>query len=152
MQKKENLSDKNVVRVSVNVNVPLKLAWEIFAEPDHIVNWNFATEEWHCPSATNDLRLNGSFSWRMEARDGSMGFDYAGKYNTVAEFEHIELSLDDGRKVWITFSEHDDQVEVAETFEIEDENAAEMQKIGWQNILNNYRSYAESIWNSKIPK
>ena len=126
------------ITVSTTVNAPVSKGWEVWTKPEFIVQWNFASDEWCCPNAINDLRPQGKFSWRMEAKDGSMGFDYCGQYVEVVENEHIRLSLDDNRIVDITFSEENGQTVVTESFETEDQNSAEMQRSGWQAIIDNF--------------
>jgi uncharacterized protein YndB with AHSA1/START domain len=134
--------------VEVTVNAPVQTVWECWTDPKEIQNWNFASDEWCCPSAMNDLRTDGSFSWRMEAKDGSMGFDYAGSYTEIKEMELIEKVLDDNRKVTIQFSESDGFTTVNESFE-PDENDPELQKQGWQAILNNFKKHVESKENEQ---
>ena len=133
------------ITVSTSVNAPISNVWECWTSPEHIVHWNFATDEWHCPAATNDLKPGGEFSWRMEAKDGSMGFDYTGTYEKIELHHLIEKKLEDGRAVSITFKEVGETVEVTEVLEIEDENSAEMQQQGWQAILGNFKKYVESL-------
>lgn len=132
------------ITVNTIVNAAPKKVWELWTSPKHIINWNFATHEWHCPNAKNDLKPGGTFSWRMEAKDGSMGFDYAGVYQRIDEQRIIEKKLDDGRTVTITFKQVEEGVEITETFEIEDENSAEMQRLGWQAILDKFKIYVEA--------
>jgi uncharacterized protein YndB with AHSA1/START domain len=129
------------VRASIEQN--MDTVWECWTKPEHIRQWNFATDEWHCPTATNDLHPAGRFSWRMEARDGSMGFDFSGTYTDIRLKEVIAATLDDGRKVRVKFVENNGATEVIETFE-PDQNDREMQRMGWQAILNNFKKYAES--------
>lgn len=132
------------VTISTTVDAPVDKAWEVWTKPEFIVQWNFASDDWCCPSAVNDLRANGKFSWRMEAKDGSFGFDYCGDYVDVVENERIRILLEDGRKVEVLFSERDGQTTVTEAFEAEDVNSAEMQKTGWQAILQNYKKCVET--------
>lgn len=133
------------ITVQADVNLPVDKCWETWTTPEHITNWNFASDEWHCPSATNDLQPGGKFSWRMESKDGEMGFDYSGSYKSIEHNKEIVKNLDDGREVKITFTESGGTTSVVETFEAEDENAAELQRQGWQAILNNYKTYSESL-------
>lgn len=130
------------ITVNTIVNAAPDKVWKLWTSPDQIINWNFATPEWHCPNAKNDLKPGGAFSWRMEAKDGNMGFDYAGKYIKIEEPVLIEKELEDGRKVTISFKASDGMVEVIETFE-PDENDPELQRQGWQAILNNFKKYVE---------
>jgi uncharacterized protein YndB with AHSA1/START domain len=131
------------VRVETLVNAPIGPVWEKWTQPEHITKWNHANEDWHCPAATNELREGGSFSWRMEAKDGSSGFDYAGRYDKVVEHNEINYTLDDGRHVWLKFEDLGSKTQITEVFEVEDENTSEMQKQGWQAILDNFKSYVE---------
>lgn len=130
------------INVQTNINSNIQKVWDCWTQPEHITQWNFAAPEWQCPSATNNLKVGGKFSWRMEAKDGSMGFDYSGKYLKVEELVLIQKQLDDGRKVVITIEQNGSMVEVIETFQ-PDEMDPELQKQGWQAILDNFRAYVE---------
>ncbi len=133
--------------LKVETEIPsttLEKVWDCWTKSEHIVNWNFASETWCCPSAKNDLRVRGDFSYRMEAKDGSFGFDYCGSYDEIIEHRLIRIALGDGRKVCITFENKDDGVYVVEEFEPELENSLDLQKSGWQAILDNFRKHVES--------
>lgn len=132
------------ISVQTSIQSDLQTVWEYWTHPNHIIHWNFASDEWCCPKATNNFIPNGRFNWRMEAKDGSMGFDFEGTYNKVMENELIAYSLLDGRKVEIVFTQEGDQVLVQETFDAEDINSLELQRAGWQAILNNFKNYVES--------
>jgi uncharacterized protein YndB with AHSA1/START domain len=132
------------ITVETTVNVPVEKAWEYFTKPEHITKWNFASDDWHSPVAENDLRPGGKFNYRMEARDESFGFDFGGVYNTVEENKLIEYTIGDGRKVKVAFSGNGKTTHVIEVFEAEGTNPIEMQKNGWQAILNNFKKYAEN--------
>jgi uncharacterized protein YndB with AHSA1/START domain len=108
------------------------------------MQWNNASDDWHTPRAENDLRAGGKFSARMEAKDGSMGFDFGGVYDEVKENEYIAYTMGDDRKVEVTFSAQGNETEIEETFEAEDTNPLEMQKSGWQAILDNFKNYTET--------
>ena len=136
--------NENTITVQTNIQVPIEKAWEFWSGPEHITQWNFATEEWHCPKAENDLKPGGRFVWRMEAKDGSMGFDYSGTYVKVIPNELIEKKLDDDRMVRINFKSQDNSTLITETFEAENQNPIELQRNGWQAILDNFKRYAES--------
>jgi len=136
--------EKTTIDIESQVNVPIEKVWECWTEPKHIINWNFASDEWHCPWAKNDARQGEKFVWRMEAKDGSFGFDYSGVYTNVELHNRIELTLDDGRKVKITFEADGNQTHITEVFEAESSNPVEMQKTGWQAILNNFKKYVEA--------
>lgn len=133
-----------VITVQTTVNVPVAQAWEYWSGPEHITKWNSASEDWHTPKAENDLRTGGKFSSRMEAKDGSMGFDFEGVYDLVKEHEYIEYHMADGRRVQVFFTEEGDQTKIVESFDAETENPVEMQQFGWQSIMNNFKTYVES--------
>lgn len=127
------------------VNASLEETWKCFTQPEHIVNWNAASEDWCCPSAHSDLKAGGSFSYRMEARDGSMGFDFSGKFNEVDFQRHILILLDDNRSLEVWFEADDGGIRVTEEFEAENMNPVELQQQGWQAILNAYKNYCQSV-------
>lgn len=135
---------KSTVLVRAIVNVPVSKVWKSWTTPEDIIRWNYASDDWHTPSAINDLKRGGKFSYRMEARDGSMGFDFRGTYDQIVVNKKIGYTLGDGRKVKIVFSPVGNRTEVLETFETENENSIEMQRNGWQSILNNFKNYVES--------
>ena len=135
----------NAITVSTTVNAPVARAWEVFTSPEHITKWNFAADAWHCPTATNDLSVNEVFVWRMEAKDGSMGFDYSGTYTKIQPLELLEFSLGK-REVQVRFEAiSSEQTRVTEMFDIEDENSGELQRSGWQAILENYKKQVENL-------
>lgn len=131
------------IQVETLVRAPVLKVWEYWTSPEHIVNWNFASEDWHCPAAENNLQPGGKFSWRMEAKDGSMGFDFSGKYLQIIEHELVRVMLDDDREVEIDFSENEGLTAVTETFE-KDHMDPDLQRRGWQAILDNFRNYVET--------
>lgn len=133
------------VTVNTTVNAPVEKVWQSWSAPEHIMQWCSATPEWHVPRAENDLRSGGKFLTRMEAKDGSMGFDFEGVYSTVENHKKIAYAMADGRKVEITFETAGDVTHVAETFDCETLNPVEMQRAGWQSILDNFKKYTESI-------
>jgi len=133
------------ITVETTVNAPVEKVWKSWGEPEHIKNWCAASEDWHAPKAENDLRTGGKFSTRMEAKDGSFGFDFGGIYDNVKKNELIEYTIGDGRKVQVTFSPSGDQTKIVETFDAETTNSVEMQRGGWQAILDNFKKYTESI-------
>ena len=137
-------TERKTISVEIHVEFPVEKVWEFWTQPEHITHWNFASDEWHCPYAENDIRPGGRFSWRMEARDRSAGFDFCGIYKQVIPHTKIAYTLDDGRKVDIDFSRHEQATRVTETFEAEDVHAEEMQRSGWQSILDNFKRYVES--------
>lgn len=134
-----------IITIEATVNVPIEKAWEVYTDPKHVTQWNHASDDWHSPSAENDLRTGGKFSYRMEAKDGSFGFDFGGTYDEVKPYELIAYTIGDGRKVQNVFSKDGSSTKLTVTFEAEGTNPIEMQREGWQAILNNYKKYAESI-------
>lgn len=132
------------ITIQTQIHAPIVKVWENWTEPRHITQWNNASDDWHTPYAANDLRVGGSFSSRMEAKNGSMGFDFGGIYDDVRVHERITYTLGDGRKVDILFAQEGDQVKVTETFETENTHPIEMQRMGWQSILDNFKKYTES--------
>lgn len=137
-------SEKTMLTVTSTVNSPIKKVWEFWTTPEHIMQWNNASDDWHTPKAANDLRPEGKFNYRMEAKDNSFGFDFEGSYTNIKEHELIEYIMADGRKVKITFAEQGDKTIVTESFEAEEMNSKEMQQGGWQSILDNFKKYTES--------
>ena len=136
--------EKQKIRIHTKVNAPLAYVWKCWTSPSDIVQWNAASEDWHTPRATNDLRVGGKFKYRMEVRDGSMGFDFEGTYTAIESEKRIEYALDDDRKVWVLFREADDGILVEESFEAEDTHTAELQRTGWQAILDRFKKHVEA--------
>ena len=133
------------ITIEATVEAPLATVWEAWTSPAHIVNWNFASHDWHCPAATNDLRVGGRFSSTMAARDGSMSFDFGGTYTALEPMKSFAYSMDDGRKVIVSFEDLGGSTHVISTFDPEEVNPREMQQEGWQSILNQFKSYTESL-------
>ncbi|MEQ8554985.1 MAG: SRPBCC domain-containing protein [Cyclobacteriaceae bacterium] len=133
------------ISVETKVNQPLQKVWDCFTNPTHMTQWNFASDDWCCPTASNDLRPGGKLTSRIEKKDGSIGFDFMGTYIAVEIQELLEYMLEDGRTVSVTFKEENGVVEIIETFEPESDNDPEFQKWGWQTILSNFKKYVESI-------
>jgi uncharacterized protein YndB with AHSA1/START domain len=131
------------ITVKTTVNVPVEKVWECWTAPKHITKWNNASDDWHTPFAENDLRAGGKFLSRMEAKDGSFGFDFIGIYDEVKLYEVIAYTIGDGRKVKITFAGRDNKTEISETFEAENTYSIEQQQQGWQAILDNFKKYTE---------
>ncbi|HNW50553.1 MAG TPA: SRPBCC domain-containing protein [Prolixibacteraceae bacterium] len=132
------------ITVRAFIHAPVEKVWECWVTPADIIHWNNATSEWHTPFAVNNLYGGGTFLFRMEAKDGSMGFDFEGTYQKVIPTEQIEYTIADGRKVKITFISTESGVEVIETFEAEQINSLELQQAGWQSILDHFKAYTES--------
>lgn len=131
------------ITVQSNVNAPVEKVWDYWNTPEHIKKWNAASPDWHTPKSENDLRVGGRFTSRMEAKDGSFGFDFGGTYDEVVEYQSIRYTMDDGRQTEITFSSDGNGTKVVETFDAETQNPAEMQQAGWQSILDNFKKYTE---------
>jgi uncharacterized protein YndB with AHSA1/START domain len=131
------------ITVETTVKAPIEKVWAYWNEPAHLTKWVFASSDWHAPYAENDLRIDGKFKTRMEAKDGSFGFDFEGIYTNVEIHSLIEYQLGDGRAVKIVFESNGDKVKILETFDPERQNPAEMQQDGWQAILDNFKKYAE---------
>ncbi len=136
--------EKTKITVESTVKAPVEKVWDCWTDPKHIVNWNFASDDWHSPRAENDLRTGGKFVSRMEAKDGSMGFDFEGVYDNVVKHKTIEYSMSDGRQVKVTFAGNGSETRVVETFDAENTHSLEMQKGGWQAILDNFKKYTEA--------
>lgn len=136
--------EKTFISVQTKVNAPVETVWKIWTNPDDIIKWNNASDDWHTPKASNDLKTGGSFNFRMEAKDGSMGFDFDGIYDNVKSYKQIEYTMSDGRKVSVSFVSEGDKTIIVETFEAEDIHSIELQQTGWQAILDNFKKYTES--------
>ena len=131
------------ITIEAIINAPVEKAWEYWNNPEHIKNWAFASPDWHAPQAENDLRVGGNFSTTMAAKDGSMSFDFSGTYTAVEENDLIEYAIADGRKVKILFEADGDKTKINETFDPENMNPIEMQRGGWQAILDNFKKLVE---------
>ena len=134
------------ITVEVLVNADLQHVWNCFTLPEHVVIWNHAGDDWHCPAAKNDLRVGGSFNYTMAAKDESFAFDFEGVYTEVNPLKNFAYVLADERTVQLVFSEEAEGTRVTETFDIENENPAEMQQMGWQMILNNFKKHTEAVY------
>jgi uncharacterized protein YndB with AHSA1/START domain len=132
------------ITVESVVNAPVEKVWQYWNEPKHIMQWAFASEDWHAPKAENDLRKGGKFSTTMAAKDGSFSFEFGGEYTQVDENRALAYTLADGRKVSVTFTPEGNGTRVTETFDPESQNPREMQQGGWQAILDNFRKHTES--------
>ncbi|MFP9116122.1 SRPBCC family protein [Flavobacterium sp. RHBU_3] len=133
----------NKITITATVHADAKKAWEYYTEPKHITQWNFADPSWHCPAASNDMQVGGKYSARMEAKDGSFGFEFEATYNAIEPGKNFTYTMPDGREVTVVFSPADDATEVTVTFDPENQNPIEMQRGGWQLILNNYKKYTD---------
>lgn len=137
-------TEKTAITIETTVKAPVEKVWKFWVSPEHITKWNSASDDWHTPKAENDLRTGGKFSSRMEAKDGSFGFDFGGVYDEVKIHEVIAYTMGDGRKVKIIFTANGNETKLTETFEAESENPIEMQRGGWQAILDNFKKYTEA--------
>ena len=134
---------KVAITIEADVNAPIEKVWESWTEPKHIMQWNHASDDWHCPKSTNDVRDGGSFSATMAAKDGSFSFDFGGVHDKVKKNELIESTMGDGRKMKVVFIPDGNKTKVTETFEAENENSVALQQGGWQSILNNFKKHTE---------
>ena len=133
-----------MITIQNTINASIDKIWDYWTLPEHITKWSFASPDWHTPHAENDLREGGKFSSTMAAKDGSMSFDFGGEYTLVEKNKAIEYILGDGRKVEISFTETPSGVEIIQSFDPETQNSEEMQRGGWQAILDNFKSYTET--------
>lgn len=132
------------ITIETSIHAEPEKVWECWTKPSHITQWNFATEDWCCPNAENDLRVGGIYRARMEAKNGSFGFDFEATYDEISEHKKIAYTMSDDRKVITEFSASDDVTKVTTIFDAESENPIEMQRDGWQAILNNFKQYVET--------
>ncbi|MFY7669276.1 MAG: SRPBCC domain-containing protein [Crocinitomicaceae bacterium] len=133
------------ITVEITVNKDLDFVWNSWTQPDHILKWNHASDDWHTVRVLNELKVGGKFFYRMEAKDGSFGFDFESNYELVNEKQELTYIMSDGRRATTIFQSKETETKVATTFDPENENPIELQKAGWQAILNNFKKYAESI-------
>ncbi len=138
------MTTRQKISIEATVNAPMTKVWESWNAPEHIMQWNSADPGWHCPSSENDLRPGGKFRHRMEAKDGSFGFDFEGVYDVVDPHRQIAYTMSDGRTVVTDFSETNGNTSIKTVFDPESENDPEFQMQGWQAILNNFVRYTES--------
>jgi uncharacterized protein YndB with AHSA1/START domain len=132
------------ITVQTNINSSLAQVWECWTLPEHIVNWNFASDDWCCPAATNVLQVGAEFHYTMAAKDDSFSFDFWGTYNQIELQKLLSITLGDGRKLTITFEDTNNGILVTEQFDPESENSVELQQAGWQQILDNFKKYVEA--------
>jgi len=137
------MKEEMTITVQTTIVAPIETVWKCWTTPEDILKWNAASDTWHTILAENDLRVCRKFSFRMEAKDGSFGFDFEGTYNKILKHELIIYTLTDGRRVKVEFSTLNDKTSIVETFEPEGENPVELQRGGWQGILNNFKKYTE---------
>lgn len=140
----ETASKRTTITVETTINAPVEKVWKFWSEPEHITQWCAASNDWHAPYAKNDLQVGGRFKTTMAAKDGSASFDFEGAYDEVNVNKGIEYTMDDGRKVKVTFLVSEDKTKVIETFEAEETNPIDMQRGGWQAILDNFKNHVET--------
>ena len=138
--------EKTIITVQATIQAPVEKVWDCWTNPKHIVQWNAASDDWHSPKAENDLRTGGKFTSRMEAKDGSMGFDFEGVYDEVKTNELIVYTIGDGRQVHIAFDSNGNETTVTERFAAENTHTIEQQQFGWQSILSNFKKYVEGYY------
>ena len=138
------METKTVITVEADVKAPVAKVWECWTDTDAITKWNAASPDWHCPKADHELKPGGKFNYRMEAKDGSFGFDLTGVFTVVSPYEYLETTFDDGRKVKTTFTAKGSETHISEAFEAEETHSIEMQRGGWQAILDNFKKYVET--------
>lgn len=137
------------IHIETTIKNNVATVWNAYNSAEDIMQWNQASPEWHCTSSVNDLRVGGTFSNRMEAKDGSFGFDFEGKYTAIEPFQRIAYVMADGRTVDIRFKETGDRTSVSTKFDPEGENPVEMQREGWQAILTNFKNYVERVYGTQ---
>lgn len=133
------------IKIEITILKPIQKVWDFFTEPDHITQWNFASDEWTCSSAQNDLQVGGVFNYRMEMKDEDFGFDYKGSYDEIIPLQKIKYHLDDGRKVEVLFEKVDENTTlVTQAFEPDPQQPELMQREGWYSILDNFHKHVEN--------
>lgn len=142
----ENTNTSPII-VTATVGAPIEKVWQLWNDPQAITQWNAASDDWHTPRAENDLRVGGTLLSRMEAKDGSWGFDFKGRYTAVQKNELLAYELEDGRKVQVTFEVQENHTLVTETFDAENTHPRDLQETGWQAILDNFKKFTESQQN-----
>jgi len=133
------------ITVSTVIASPISSVWDCFVNPQHVIHWNQASDDWHCPKAVSDLKVGGIFTYTMAAKDGSVSFDLWGTFDEIQDCSVLSYTLGDGRKVRVTFHEEGEQVIVTEVFDPEQVHSEELQRAGWQAILDSFRAYCESL-------
>lgn len=132
------------ITIQATIDAPVTKVWDYWTKPEHITGWNFASDDWQCPNATNDVRVGGRYMARMEAKDGSFGFDFEAIYDEVVANNRLVYTMTDGRQVATEFKDQDGRTGVTTTFDADPTHDAEMQRAGWQAIMDNFKRYAET--------
>jgi uncharacterized protein YndB with AHSA1/START domain len=133
----------DLITVESIIEAPIDMVWDFWTKPEHVMHWNFASNDWHCPKANSDFNVGGEFHYIMAAKDGSVEFDFCGTFTKVIDKTFIEIFLEDGRELNIQFESEGNATKIIETFEPEEVNSIELQKQGWQAILYNFKKYTE---------
>lgn len=133
------------ITVRSTIKQSIDKVWNAYYQPQHVIHWNFASDTWHCPKASNEFVVGGKFNYRMEAKDGSFGFDFIGIYDEIIEHKTMAYHLEDDRKVVVLFQKDNNETHVEVTFDSEDMNPIELQRMGWQSILDQFKSYVETL-------
>ena len=133
-----------MIIVQTKIQAPITIIWDLWTKPEHIIQWNAASEDWHTPHAENDLKVGGKFKSTMASKDGAMSFDFVGTYDVILDKKLIAYTIEDGRNVMIVFDELEDGFEVREYFEPESVHSEELQYQGWLSILENFKRYVEN--------
>lgn len=136
----------NLIEITSRIAIRVETVWNAYNSVEDIMQWNHASDDWHCTNSINDLRIGGKFINRMEAKDGSFGFDFEGVYTELIPFKKIAYTMADGRKAEVNFESHKNYTDILVRFEAELENPVDMQRDGWQAILNNFKKYVESVY------
>jgi uncharacterized protein YndB with AHSA1/START domain len=131
------------ITVEAIIEAPIETVWNFWTKPEHVMHWNFASKDWHCPKATSDFNIGGEFHYSMAAKDDSVAFDFCGTFTKIIDQSFIEIFLEDGRELNIQFESEGSSTKIIETFEPEEVNSMELQKQGWQAILDNFKQYVE---------
>lgn len=144
-ENKINIENMGKIKIQTTIGAPLDKVWKAWTTPEHITKWNFASEDWHCPRVENDMQVGGKYKARMEAKDGSFGFDFEATYDEIVDRKKIVYTIADGRKVDTQFREISGQTSISTEFDPENQNPMEMQQQGWQAILDNFKKYVENL-------
>lgn len=132
------------ITIHFTISAGIQKVWNYYTQPEHITKWNFASPDWHCPSASNDMRIGGKYTARMEAKDGSFGFEFEATYSEITENQKFVYIMPDGREVSVSINEDNHLTNITVCFDAETENSVELQREGWQAILNNFKNYVEN--------
>lgn len=132
------------ITIHATISAGIQKVWNYYTQPEHITKWNFASPDWHCPSASNDMRIGGKYTARMEAKDGSFGFEFEATYSEITENQKFVYIMPDGREVSVSINEDNHLTNITVCFDTETENPVDLQREGWQAILNNFKNYVEN--------